>query len=78
LQAAECEALDAALLDINIVGGTVFPVAEILARRGIPFLLATGYDDSIVGKAHPDWSVVMKPYRLGDVVARLAVMIGRA
>ena len=77
LQAAEREALDAALLDINIVGGMVFPVAEILARRGVPFLLATGYDNRILGKAHQDWPVVMKPYRLNDIVARLAVMTGR-
>jgi len=77
LQAAEREALDAALLDINIVGGMVFPVAEMLARRGVPFFLATGYDNRILGKAHPDWLVLMKPYRLDDVVARLAVMTGR-
>jgi hypothetical protein len=55
----------------------VFPVAEMLARRGVPFLLMTGYDNRILRKGHQDWPVVMKPYRLDDVVARLAVMTGR-
>jgi DNA-binding response OmpR family regulator len=77
LQAAELEALDAALLDVNVAGEMVFPVAEMLARRGVPFLLMTGYDKRILGKAHQDWPVVMKPYRLDDVVARLALMTGR-
>jgi DNA-binding response OmpR family regulator len=77
LQAAELEALDAALLDVNLAGEMVFPVAEMLARRGVPFLLMTGYDNRNLGKAYQDWPVVMKPYRLDDVVARLAVMTGR-
>jgi DNA-binding response OmpR family regulator len=77
LQAAELEALDAALLDVNLAGEMVFPVAEMLARRGIPFLLVTGYDNRILGEAHQDWPVLTKPYRWDDVVARLAVMIGR-
>jgi DNA-binding response OmpR family regulator len=76
LQAAELEALDAALLDVNVAGEMVFPVAEMLARRGVPFLLMTGYDRRILGKAHQDWPVLIKPYRLDDVVARLAVMTG--
>jgi DNA-binding response OmpR family regulator len=77
LQAAEREALDAALLDVNIAGEMVFPVAEVLARRGVPFFLVTGYDNRVLSKAHQDWPVLMKPYRLNDVVARLAVMTGR-
>jgi DNA-binding response OmpR family regulator len=77
LQAAELEALDAALLDVNLAGEMVFPVAEMLARRGVPFLLMTGYDNRILDKARQDWPVLLKPYRLDDVVARLAVITGR-
>lgn len=35
---------DAAILDINVRGRPVFPVAERLAERSIPFVFATGYD----------------------------------
>jgi DNA-binding response OmpR family regulator len=78
LQVAEQEELDGALLDISIIGGSVFPVAEALDRRGVPFLLASGYDDRIMRKASKDWPRLMKPYPLEELTARLAAMTGRA
>jgi DNA-binding response OmpR family regulator len=36
------EGVDVAILDVNLGGRQVFPVAEILAGRGVPFLFATG------------------------------------
>ena len=36
---------DAAILDINIRGRHVFPVADRLQERNIPFVFATGYDN---------------------------------
>ncbi len=36
------EGLDAAILDVNFGGQVVFPVAEILAERGVPILFSTG------------------------------------
>jgi DNA-binding response OmpR family regulator len=77
MEAAEREALDVAVLDINIAGDMVFPVAEALDRRGVPLLLVTGYDDRIMRKAAKDWPRLMKPYRLDEVSARLVAMIGR-
>jgi CheY-like chemotaxis protein len=40
--------LDGAVLDINLRGLLVFPVAEILCARGVPFVFATGYDQTMV------------------------------
>jgi CheY-like chemotaxis protein len=37
---------DAALLDVNVAGETVLPVAEALAARGAPFAFATGYGEA--------------------------------
>jgi CheY-like chemotaxis protein len=37
---------DAALLDVNLGGEQVFPVAEALAARGVPFAFTTGYGES--------------------------------
>jgi CheY-like chemotaxis protein len=42
------ETLDAAILDVSLDGETIFPVAEELQRRGIPFIFATGYGASIL------------------------------
>jgi DNA-binding response OmpR family regulator len=77
MQAAEREALDAAVLDVNIAGEMVFPVAEALDRRSVPILLVSGYDSRIMRKAPKDWPRLMKPYRLEEVGARLVVMVGR-
>jgi CheY-like chemotaxis protein len=40
---AQTAELDAAILDINVGGTVIFPVADILKSRGIPFIFATGY-----------------------------------
>lgn len=37
------EQIDAAILDVTIRGGHVFPVAEVLLERDIPFVFASGY-----------------------------------
>jgi CheY-like chemotaxis protein len=35
--------LDAAVLDIDLVGGPAYPAADALVRRGVPFVFLTGY-----------------------------------
>lgn len=42
LQAARSAALDGAVLDVELADGQVWPLVELLARRHVPFLLATG------------------------------------
>jgi CheY-like chemotaxis protein len=37
------EEVDGAILDMNLRGRSVEPVAEALAKRGIPFVFASGY-----------------------------------
>ena len=45
---AEAPDLDAAVLDINLQGEMVFPLADALTARGVPFVFATGYDRTMV------------------------------
>ena len=35
--------LDAAILDVNVGGAVVYPVADLLRARGVPIIFATGY-----------------------------------
>ena len=44
LLAAKEGDFDAAVLDINLGDGMAYPVAEILAKRGVPFVFVTGYE----------------------------------
>lgn len=57
------DALDAAVLDINLDGEKVYPVAEELQARGIPFILATGYGESTLPKQWRDQPRLSKPFR---------------
>ncbi len=53
--------LDAAVLDINLHSEAVFPVAEILKHRGIPFVFASGYQASALPAAYQNEVLVEKP-----------------
>lgn len=46
LAAAQEERLDGALLDVNLAGENVGPIAEALRARDIPFIFLTGYSDA--------------------------------
>ena len=62
LELAHTVAVDFAMLDINLNGKESLPVAAILRGRGIPFLFATGYGDSVLASAFSDVLVVEKPF----------------
>jgi CheY-like chemotaxis protein len=64
---AEAAPLDGALLDINLHGEQCFPIAEVLAKRGIPFAFLTGYGDAPVPLAYRDKPLLPKPFRLEDL-----------
>jgi DNA-binding response OmpR family regulator len=66
--------IDLALLDVNLRGEKVYPVAEILAARGVPFLLLSGYGNDAVPADHPGWEAVSKPFVVADLVAKLAAL----
>jgi two-component sensor histidine kinase/CheY-like chemotaxis protein len=70
--------LDAAVLDANLNGASVMPVAEALAARGVPFVFATGYGDSRFNIAGFDAPVIRKPYDVTQVAAALAEVTGRS
>jgi DNA-binding response OmpR family regulator len=54
---------DLAILDVNVAGENIEPVAETLAGRGIPFIFATGYGEAGVPWRYRDRPVVAKPFR---------------
>ena len=72
-QAANLE-FDAAIIDVNIRGGKVFPVAEILQRRGIPFLLASGYAKWDIPEQYGTTPRLHKPYTKASVRDGLEVL----
>ncbi len=67
--------ISAAVLDINLNGMKVAPVADKLAVLGVPFLFATGYGENCDTGGHADARVLRKPFSphaLVDAVEALA------
>jgi DNA-binding response OmpR family regulator len=46
--------LDGAVLDVNLREERVFPVAEALAERGVPYIFTTGYDSGVIPAPYGD------------------------
>jgi len=55
-------AVDAAVLDLNIAGELVYPVADALDARGLPYVFATGYSPSDVADRYSHRPVLQKPF----------------
>jgi CheY-like chemotaxis protein len=77
---AETGHFDVAILDVNVAGENVEPVAERLAAKGVPFIFATGYGEAGVPLRYRDRPVVAKPFRPDQLEAAIhkAVNVGRA
>lgn len=71
LERAGSETLDAAILDVSIRGGKVFPVAEKLLERGIPFVLASGYGDWSLPEEMRDRPRLTKPFTSAELESRI-------
>jgi CheY-like chemotaxis protein len=74
LHAAQTETLDFAVLDVNLAGELVFPVAEVLKARQLPFVFSTGYGRVGVPETFKDCAVLNKPYTIEDLSATLISM----
>ena len=62
---------DVAVLDVNVAGTRIDPVADLLADRGMPFLFASGYGRGSLPAAHRARVLLTKPYRTADLRAAL-------
>ena len=70
----DAEAIDAAVLDVNLNGQMSYPVADALAARGVPFVFSTGYNKVSLPNSYQIFPVLQKPFdrlKLGDTLAKL-------
>jgi len=61
-RAAEKGAFDMAILDVNLSGQPIYPIAEILQSRRIPFIFATGYDSEGLEPRYAGTPRLQKPF----------------
>ncbi|WP_425352974.1 response regulator [Alsobacter soli] len=67
LDMARTAAIDFAILDVNLDGRMSFPVADVLAARGVPFVFATGYGRAGLDPGYKDAPVISKPFDLASL-----------
>ena len=78
LRMAADEAVDAALLDVNVAGRQVFPVAHALKDRGVPFVFSTGYGEGGLPDEWRGQPTLQKPFTEAAVRDALMKAMGLA
>ena len=76
-KAAESGEFDVAILDVNLNGAISNPVADILTRRNIPFIFATGYGKSGPHELFAAVPSLQKPFEDDDLERALSAVMGR-
>lgn len=61
----------AALLDINLQGTSVFPLADMLYERRVPIVFASAYDRSAIPHRHSSSRLLSKPFDIAEFIAAL-------
>jgi two-component SAPR family response regulator len=71
LRLAPDAAVDIALLDVNVGGVRIDPVAQILAGRGIPIVFVTGYEALALPAGVERATRIAKPFQEADLAEGL-------
>ena len=69
LRLAETTYFDLAILDVNVNGKVISPVADVIKAKGRPFIFATGYGSSGLPEQYRDRPALQKPFQL-DALGR--------
>jgi CheY-like chemotaxis protein len=72
------EDIDIGLLDINVDGSVVFPVADVLRFRGIPFIFSTGYDFRALPERFHGCPTLSKPFSYENFADTLRMALAGA
>ena len=71
LDTVQREKVDLAILDVNVAGEPIYPVAEALVERSVPFVFSTGYGSAGIKDAYRDRPVLQKPFAQHDLRQKL-------
>ena len=74
IRLAQSADYDLAILDVNVNGRVISPVADLIQARKRPFIFATGYGSSGLPEEYRDRPALQKPFQ----IETLAKMIDSA
>jgi CheY-like chemotaxis protein len=72
---AETKDFDLAILDVNLDGQDVYPVADLIGRRGLPFMFVTGYGGRGLPDNYRNRPTLQKPFQLDELKRMLAQVL---
>jgi two-component SAPR family response regulator len=75
LDAAARETCDVAVLDVNLGGERVYPVAEVLSERNVPFVFVTGYSSGAVPREYAEQPRLGKPFKAQQLFRALSNLV---
>lgn len=75
MEMAHAEALDLAVLDVNLVNAQSFPVADLLQAKGVPFIFATGYGSKGMIDRFRQAVTLQKPFELDQLEAAISTVL---
>jgi DNA-binding response OmpR family regulator len=77
LELAQSAELDLAILDVNLKGRLITPVAELIRARELPIIFATGYGAEGLPEQFRDLSALQKPFQMEALAAMIDNVMGR-
>jgi DNA-binding response OmpR family regulator len=75
IEAERDTGIDAAVLDLNLMGKSSMGVADRLAALGIPVVFATGSDNSAIAQRHRTIPILSKPFNCDALIAAVATAL---
>jgi CheY-like chemotaxis protein len=76
-EAATNGQFDVAILDVNVDGREVYPVADILAKRGVPFVFVSGYGEGSLTERFRGRPSLQKPFQAAQIEQTLAALLSK-
>jgi CheY-like chemotaxis protein len=70
IRLAQSTEFDFAILDVNVNGKVISPVADLIKARNRPFIFATGYGSSGLPEEYRDRPALQKPFQI-ETLARV-------
>ena len=74
-QIATSGEFNAAILDVNLDGQEIYPIADILAKRGLPFVFVTGYGERSLPEPYRGRPALQKPFQSEQLKNTLAGLL---
>jgi len=75
LDAIDRESCDVAVLDVNLAGERINPVADALSERNVPFLFVTGYGTNSLPREYAQRPHICKPFRMAELLSALSSVV---